>query len=87
MESVKIVLDDGTGERYDHALRDNTLQDSGQLQIITKDVATQEGNPGILLSFGVVLPDGSIKNAQTVVTARTLVAALKVIENNYPGLL
>jgi hypothetical protein len=87
MEAFGITLDDGTGKAFDEALRNNTLADYGQIQLITKDSATEEINPAVMLTFKVLQTDGTTKNAQTVTTAKLFLSAAKVIDSRYPGLL
>lgn len=87
MESFIITLDDGTGKAFDDALKDNTLQDYGDVRLITKDNATTEGNPAIMITFGVLQTNGIAKKAQVVTTAKLFLMAAKAIKNKYPDLL
>lgn len=82
MESINLVIDDGTGKEFDFALRDNALQDGGDLSIITKDNAMESGRAGVLLTFSVDI-NGIIKRAQTVVPMRLFILTTRMLQNKY----
>ena len=82
MEVIKHQLDDGTGRAFDDALKD-TLPDGGDLQIITKDAGTVNGNPVAILTFTVELPDGTFRKAQTVTTVALLMGTLAILRGKY----
>lgn len=84
MEKIEVLLDDGTGRAFDAALQ-GTLPEAGDLCIITKDRATEGGNPGALLTFTVGLPDGKFARAQAVATVKNLILALDVLRVKYEG--
>lgn len=56
----------------------NSLPDDGHLIIATKEGATQEGNPAVVISFGVQVGQKTYR-AQTVTTLRLLTVAMNGI--------
>lgn len=82
MEVVKTILDDGSGKAFDAALR-GTLRDGGDLQIITKNDGTRDGHPCLMLTFSVQLPDGTIRQVQTVTTVRNFLASAGAVAGRY----
>jgi hypothetical protein len=82
MEHVQISLDDGTGAKFDEALRD-TLPDGGDLRVVTKDNGTVGGRPIVMLTFTAQLPDGSVRRVQTVTTVRQFQAVAAAIRGRY----
>ena len=86
MEQIKILLDDGTGEEYDKALHKNPLPilpDAGSLLFVTKDNATVQGSPAVMIMFEVKLPDGTICVAQTTMTYRLFYNTTMAITAKY----
>lgn len=79
MDAVDIKLNDEAA--FDEAVcGKDSLPSGSDLQIITKDVATTGGNPGLVFTFTVRLPDGSLARAQATMTYgnfQTLAAALR----------
>lgn len=83
-ESISVVLDDGSGAAYDAALHGpTTLQDFGDLQIVTKNHGTKKGRPVVLLTFSVTLPDGSTAKVQTVTTLQNFLNAATILARRY----
>lgn len=82
MESISIILDDGTGKEYDAALK-GTLPECGDLKFITKDKGTQSGNPIVLIAFTVQLPDGTMARAQAATTAKCIDGLAKALRGKY----
>lgn len=88
MEHLTIRIDDGTGSEFDRLLqesRDNGLQDSGDLIVATKNICTESGRAGVLLTFTVENPpkSGKLQRVQTVVTMRLFRAVCQAILANY----
>lgn len=78
-EVLRVNLDDdGT---YDKVLQDS-LQDSGDLQIIIKNNCTNNGRACAMLTFTVDV-NGKLHRAQTVMTMRNLMGALRILESHY----
>jgi len=82
MEHLHITFDSGGGKEFDKALK-GTLPDGGDLKVITKERATAKGEPGVIITFTVQLPDGTIKRVQTVTTARLFANAGLAIATRY----
>ena len=72
MEHVSIAINQPA--EFDDAVY-NALPEGGDLKIITKDNATAEGNPAVVLTFTVQIPSGERKRAQSVTTLRAFLAA------------
>ena len=84
MEVVRVVLDDGTGVAFDTMLHDpKCLKDDGCPVFITKDNCTMGGSPGVLIAFGVQLPDGKMAIAQTVVTRKLMAMVESALRGKY----
>lgn len=84
MEQCRIILDDGSGREFDKRLDGpRVLAEGGDLEVVTKDAATVEGNPAVLFTFTVELPGGARWKAQTVVTARIVQAIAAAIRGKY----
>lgn len=83
---IKIVLDqDGDGKKFDAALRrQGTLPDDGRVEVVTKSDGTLNGQAIVLITFGVECPDGAIRRAQTVLTAREFLAAADAVRGCHP---
>ena len=65
------------------AVLDDSLKDGGDVTIITKDGATVEGNPAVMIAFTVRLPDGSFEVAQTVTTLKLFLIAADALRAHY----
>lgn len=83
-DMIRLVLDDGSGMHYDSALF-GTLQQAGDPSFISKDNATKGGNPMLLITFPVKLPDGSIRQAQAAMTVRNFLQTAAGIVGKYPA--
>lgn len=83
MEKFGIQLNDA--QSFDAVLK-GSLPDGGDVTLITKDNATTGGNPAVMLTFSVQLPDGSMAIAQTVTTLRNFLAAAQVLKSKYGAL-
>lgn len=73
-------------QQFDEAVHGKdvrALPDGGDLQIITKDGATEQGRALACLTFTVQLPDGSLARAQTVTSVRNLVGAFHALLGRY----
>lgn len=81
-DAVTVVFDDGTGQLFDRAVH-GSLKDGANLACVVKENGTVDGKPIVALTFRVQLPDGSVARAQTVTTARALIAAAKLIAARY----
>jgi hypothetical protein len=81
MEGIQTKMNDAA--RFDAVLKES-LADGGDLEIVTKDGATESGRAGVMLTFSVQLPDGSLARAQTVVTARLFLMAALIVATKYP---
>ena len=86
MEHSQIILDDGTGKDYDEALKASDYPDDGSPKFITKENATVENNPGVLVTFKINV-DGEMKNVQTAITAKLFLSVAQIIDAKHPGLL
>lgn len=84
MEHISLNLDDPG--KFDQIIK-NSLPDHGDLSVITKDSATMEGNPAVMLSFTVTLPDGKIATAQTVTTMKLFLSSLSALTAKYGHLI
>ena len=80
MEMVRVVLDNDA--EYDDAVG-RGLPECGDLEIITKDKGTRDGNPVAVITFSVRLPDGSSARAQAVTTVNNLQMALGALDGRY----
>lgn len=84
-EQIVVVPDDGTGRAYDTLLRaPGVLKDLGDLHVVVKEKATVQGNPSLLLTFTVVLPNGHRAPVQTVCTLRNFLNAAQILRAKYP---
>lgn len=89
MEVIRLELDDGSGEKFDAALR-GTLKDAADLAIITKDAGTEEGNPIAMLTFSVQIGGGDearMARVQTVCSVKHLISVGKALDAKYPDLM
>lgn len=84
MSSIQLLLD--RGEMLDEVVQ-MSLPEGGDLAIITKDNATQKGNPIACLTFTVQTRDGRRDRVQAVVTLRNLLEALSGLRGRYSHLL
>lgn len=80
MEQIDIKLNNV--ERFKEVI-ENSLPDGGGLEIITNDSAMKSGRAGVMLTFTVQLPDGSIARAQAVTTMRMFRAIANAIVASY----
>jgi len=81
MEQFIIKFDDAEFDRLVHS----GLQQAGPVTIAVKDIATEEGRPGAVISFPVAI-DGVVHQAQAVTTVRLLVRFLEALKVRYPDL-
>lgn len=69
MERVDCCL---SAEKFDQAVHGNgvdpVLPECGDLAFYFKPNVTEGGKPGVVITFGVQLPDGSLARAQVVTT-------------------
>lgn len=86
MEHFAVTLDDGTGKAYDEALKDS-LPEGGDLKAITKNDGTVQGNPIVLLTFTVQMPDGTIRKAQAATSVKLFLFAARLMAAKYGDLL
>lgn len=86
VENVRITLDDGTGRAFDEAL-EGALAECQDVTLITKNRATANDKPAVMVTFGVRLPDGSIQRAQAVMPLRLFLRVAQVMMVRYPDLL
>lgn len=68
------------------AILENSLPEGQDASIVVKPKATQGGNPAVMMTFTVQLPNGEPATAQTVVTAREFLAAAVAIRARYGDL-
>lgn len=86
MESIQVTLNDQAA--FDQAVHaDSSLVERGDLEIITIDDGTEDGNPAAVITFSVRLPnnEGGYR-AQAVTTVRALTMALSAIKGRYGDL-
>lgn len=83
MSSIGLVL--GDGDAFDKCI-DEGLPEGCDLSIVTKDVATEGGNPAACITFTVETQDGSVQRAQAVVTVKNLINALHAVMGRYSHL-
>lgn len=76
MQHLPVTID--KAEEFDDAVH-NSLQDGGDLKILTKRAATQGGRAAVCLTFSVEV-DGKIERVQTVTTARLFIMASRAVE-------
>lgn len=74
MESVRVDL---SAERYDQAIHGGLdelpiLQEGGDLAVFVKPDCTEGGQAGVVITFTVALPDGTMARAQAVTTANLM---------------
>ncbi len=86
MESIHVTLNDQAA--FDQAVHAHeSLPERGDLEIITVDRGTEDGNPAAVITFSVRLPDNTGGyRAQAVTTVRALQAALGAIDERYGSL-
>lgn len=85
---ITIILDEGTGEQFNKRLKGpEILQDGGNLQLVSKEKATDGGKPAVLITFTVEQTDGQIKQVQTVCTMREFLSAASVFKTKYGHLI
>lgn len=86
MEVLQVLLNQP--DEFDRAVHGDdrvpALPEGGDLALITKDQATVNGAAGAVLTFTVEL-DGKLRRAQTVVTVKNLMLALRILEARYEG--
>ena len=75
-ESLRLAFDNEA--RYREVLAE-ALPESGDLEIITLRSATQAGNTGVMLTFTVKLPNGSMQRVQAVTTMKLFTNAARAI--------
>lgn len=80
MEHTNLLL--GNPEKFDHVIK-NSLKEGGLITIITKDNATAQGNPAVMLSFEVEQTDGQLKRVQAVTTVKMFQAWAAALEGRY----
>lgn len=76
MESIRVVLDDAA--QFDAAVH-GTMPECGDLALIAKSNGTVKGAPVVVVTFTVVLPDGTKARAQAVTTLRALVLGVRAL--------
>src|SRR4051794_40964510 len=82
MEKLHTFLDNS--KMYDDVLRDKTcLAETGDLTIITKHGAMKSGATGVMITFSVQLPDGSMAKAQACTSIPLLKAQLRILDTAY----
>lgn len=87
MESILLA---NNAEKYDKAVHGGldsfkVLAEGGDLAIYIKPRATVDGNPGAVITFTVMLPDGSRARAQAATTVANLMAAARVFQGWIDG--
>jgi len=86
-EHIAIVPDDGSGRAFDTLLKaPGLLKDMGDLHVVVKANGTRQGRPIVMLTFTVVLPDGTRAPVQTVTTLRNFLNAAQILRAKYPSL-
>lgn len=84
-ETINIALD--RPDLYDKYVHGEpgvrSLAQAGPVSVVTKHKVTTKGNSGAVVTFLVVLPDGTHARAQAVVTMKLLLASLKVLDARY----
>lgn len=80
MESFAILIN--KQDEYQKVL-DGSLPDLGDAVIITKDGATVEGQPAVMIAFTVRMPDGSFKVVQTVTTLKLFLTVADTLKATY----
>ena len=83
MNKIDLLL--GDAKTFDKSVS-RGLAEGGDLTIVTKDNATQKGNPAACITFTVRTRDGRIDRAQAVVTVRNLLDALHSLMGRYSHL-
>lgn len=83
-EHIKLSISDP--ERFDKIVHGKdgvrTVPDAGDLEVVTKDKATESGRSIAVLTFTVDI-DGKPARAQTVTTVRCLMDMLKALQSDY----
>lgn len=86
MEKLTIQL---SAEEFNRAVHGDvgnpSLPEAGDLAIYVKPGATAMGNAGAVITFAVILPDGTSRRAQAVVTVANLINALHIIRGWQEG--
>ncbi len=74
MEVLRLSIEPEMFDKAVHGGLDQlpTLPDGGDLALYVKPKATQSGKAGVVLTFTVQMPDGSMARVQTVTTAALL---------------
>lgn len=70
MQHAKVIFDD---KRFDEVVHAG-LPEGQDVEFVVRDAATSEGWPSVAITFTVQLPDGTVARAQTVATARIMMA-------------
>lgn len=85
MEYITVRL--GDSDAFDEVIRrPGALRECGDLTLITKDVATVSGKPGVRITFTVVMPDGTHQPVQCTTTYNALEMAMAALRGRYgPG--
>ncbi len=85
METIHVTFNDRAA--FDQAVHAHeSLRERGDLEIITIDDGTEDGQPAAVITFSVRLPDNTGGyRAQAVTTVRALTMALSAIQGRYRG--
>ena len=89
MEPLSIILDDGSGNKFDAEIanaRAANLPECGNMSVITKGGGTAGGAPAVMIAFD-IMDNGERKRVQAVTTARLFLMAARAVSAKYPGLL
>ena len=85
-QTNQIVINIDDDEVFDDIVHnENSLPENGNLHIVTKNNATESGMPLVSIAFGVQLPDGSIRCAQCVTSAKLFIMAASPSPGLYHG--
>lgn len=80
MEKLEIKIN--KAERYDEVIKDS-LPECGDMEIVTKDAAMVSGRAGVMVTFRVELPDGTLKRVQSVTPMRAFRAMALALSTTY----
>lgn len=80
MEAISVILDNS--EEFDKAVQGG-LPDAGDVRMISKSGLTREGNPGVVITFTVQLPDQELAQAKSVVTLRQFLMAAAALRGRH----
>lgn len=80
MEAVTILLDKPA--EFDAAVHGG-LKEGQDLHFISKDDATEDGKPAVVITFTVQLPDGALARAQCVTTAALIQSVGSALAGRY----